>query len=285
MLRSFSRFFKTIICLLFLTVCGFSYGQVLTFDQLMVDTEGKWIVIPQNDKGVSIYGFVYMDFSAGLTFDMAGSFTTDTAGKRIDEKAGPGFFKTRLQPSGLKVAIMPDDLRSELNLPVVPDWLKIYDSDDEVLKLYQRGYLRNAWNACEKALVFLEEASRRNPDYPKLAVELAFSYNCLNRYADAERVLQKALVQSPKDAYTNKEFVFTLAQSGQLDKAEKAYRKCLSGCDSSRYHAENAFNLLQGSFLKKDKVRFDRLFKMVRKELSADERYLQIVEQMEKELK
>ena len=76
-----------------------------------------------------------------------------------------------------------------MNVLETPNWLKYYKNDiNSIKRLYAWGYKYNSWNKCSRALTYLEKAYEINPEYKNLGVELAYSYNCLNKYKKAQLV-------------------------------------------------------------------------------------------------
>lgn len=260
----------------------------LAFDKGFIQSENKWIVMPADSSNTYMFGLVYIDTQAGLTFHYGGSFKVDDKKHYIvdrDETTSVNFKQRIGIGNGLKIAFIPESRFEELKITSTPDWLKIYQGGDPVRRLYGQGYTYNAWGACEKALEFLEKAYQTNPDYDGLATELAFSYNCLQQYPKAIVVLEKALKKEPLDAYTNKELIYALAKSGALEKAEKACRKVLKDCPDKTYNTENIYSVLHGYFLKKDTANFAKWLKEHQTQLAENKDYMVYVDGMKKELK
>jgi tetratricopeptide (TPR) repeat protein len=204
-----------------------------------------------------MYGFIYIDAQAGLTLNYEGNFTISDNGIFIPKKIDSTNFKIRLQPNKVRVAFIPENKFEELQVPPIPDWLKYYQTDtNSVQRLYRWGFLYNGWNECTKALTYLERAKKINPEFKGLAVELAFSYNCLEKYDKAILILQNALVSNPADAYINKELIYAELKSGQLDKAAESCKIAIKVCTDKSYNGENCYNLLYSYYLKKDKTNF-----------------------------
>lgn len=259
----------------------------LNFDKRFVQSEDKWVAFKPDSLGGYNYGFIYIDAQAGLTFNYEGKFLIDSNGKLIpDAKDKTTSFKVRLSPNNVKVAHIPDSKLNELEVSKTPDWLKYYKEDENSIeRLYRWGFMYNGWEECEKGLTYLEKAKTINPDFKGLRVELAYSYNCLHRYQDAIDILNAAYEKEPADAYINKELVYAQSKNGKLDEAEKSCRRAFKNCPDKSYHAENAYNILQQYYIAKDVKKFDKWFKETKDSLLADERFQNLVEQMQTELK
>jgi tetratricopeptide (TPR) repeat protein len=254
------------IFLVFLLPILLKAQHTLSFDKLFVECEDKWVTFDKNEEGVYNFGFIYIDSQAGLTFDFAGHFTIEPNGKFVPTKVDTASIKYRLTPNQVRVALIPENKFIELQISDPPDWLKFYKSDTaSVERLYRWGYLYNGWDQCAKALTYLEKAKKIDPTFKGLEVELAFSYNCLGQYNKAVIELTNIIERSPKDAYVNKELVYSLVKSGQLESASIACKKAIKVCKDKTYNGENCYNLLHEYYKNKDKTNFNHWLKETKK--------------------
>lgn len=263
-----------------------SAQNALQFDKKYVQSEDKWVAFSADSIGNHPYGFIYIDSQAGLTLDYAGTFKIDENGKFLSKKKEvDGLVKYRLEPNNNLVAFIPESKFTELQIQKVPDWLKSYKTDEgSIDRLYKWGFMYNGWNECEKALEYLEKADKIDSNYKGLQVELAFSYNCLKRYNDAIKVLQKAVKQDPLDAYTNKELIYAEVKNGNLEEAKTVYRKVLKQVKDKTYNSENAYNILQAYFLKGDVKNFESWLSEANSDLMSQPNFKNLVGQMKTEL-
>ncbi len=248
--------------ILFVIVTFFSLSakaqNELSFNKRYVESEDKWVAFQQSKDSSYLYGFIYIDAQAGLTFNYEGTFTINKNGQFISKKNTSASIKSRLQPNKNLVALIPNTKFEELEIKQTPDWLQFYKTDTaSIERLYRWGFIYNGYEECAKALTYLERAQKINPLFKGLAVELAFSYNCLSQYNKAIDVLQTALISTPNDAYTNKELVFAQVKSGQLSQAEISYKNAVAICTNKGYNAEMCYNILHQYFEKKDKINFN----------------------------
>jgi len=258
--------------------------NILKFDKRFVESEDKWVAF-QKGKDTLGYGFIYIDAQAGLTLNYEGNFIISEDGTFIPKKLNNTGIKVRLQPNQVRVAFIPENKFSELQIPAVPEWLKIYKGDTtSVERLYRWGFLYNGWNECAKALVYLEKARKINPQFKGLPVELAFSYNCLNQFDKAIPVLQNALETNPADAYINKELIYAQIKSGQLDKAAESCKKALAVCTDKTYNGENCYNLLHSYYQLKDKANFNAWLAETKKWTASNASLTRSIQTMEDEL-
>lgn len=261
------------------------FAQPLEFNKRFVQSEDKWVAFQPGDDGIHEFGFIYIDAQAGLTLQHEGNFTILPSGALAVKRLDSVNMKVRLEANQVKVAWIPESKFRELGIMAIPDWLKYYKTDtNSVARLHKWGFMYNGWGECAKALDYLERAQKINPDFEGLGVELAYSYNCLEQYNKAITVLQKALAAAPTDAYTNKELVYALLKSGQLDKAAVACKNAITVCTDSQFNMENCYNLLHSFFLKKDKEQFNAWKAETRKWCKDNERLMKSIAAMEKEL-
>ncbi|VXC33023.1 conserved hypothetical protein [Flavobacterium sp. 9AF] len=276
-----------LFCLLFFFHLTIFYAQVeLSFNKKFVQSEDKWIAFQTDTINRYAFGFAFIDVKEGLMFDYEGTFKIDSLGKYIPrKKEEKKSVRLRLKPGNEKIAFIPDDKLIELQVAKIPEWLKEYKKDEgSIERLYSIGYLYNGWNECEKALEYLDKAKAINPDYLGLGVELAYSYNCLKRYEDAVEVLKNVLIKYPFDDYSNKELIYAYAKLGDLDEAEKRCRFVFKNCKDT-YNAENAYNILQGYYFKKDKKRFMNWLKESKAYFNKENQFTNLIEKMKDELK
>lgn len=258
-------------------------AQELKFDNRFIESLEKWVAFAPDSTGTHPFGFIFLDEMAGLTLHYTGTFTIDKTGTYHPELMAPTkVARIRLPKNETKVAHLPDNKLRELKVAAQPDWL-VRGDETEAGFYYNRGYLHNAWGECQKALDFLEKADKLDPKYPRLAVELAYSYNCLERYADALKVLERALKESPDDSYVTKEYIYSLARSKQPDKAKTVYKKSLDK-QQTQYQAENAYNILLGYLLLKDKPGFNNWLAETNSLYSKNPQLKQAVEMMVAEM-
>ena len=235
--------------------------NTLKYDKTYIKCVDKWMVFPIGKDSTYTFGFIYIDNSAGLTFNYGGDFKINKNGDfvNIENKLAKEStsLKMRLDVSRNIVAEIPEDKFQELKVEKFPDWLEIYKrDDDDINSLFNKGFIYNAWNECETALIYLEKAEKIDSNYEGLLTEMAFSYNHLEQYDKAEVVLNKAVKKDPKDCYTLKELAYTYKNSEKIDKNIEVYNLMTKICKQKNFVQETAFNLAHYYFVKKDKKNF-----------------------------
>lgn len=234
------------------------HGQVkLKFDKRFAECEDRWVSFRMNEDSTYDFGFIYIDPEAGFTFHREGHFSI--IDQKISKVQKPKDYniKVRLEPNDTRVALIPQTMFTDLQLSPFPDWMKYYKTDTSSAKhFYNWGYKYNEWNECEKALVFLLRAKDIEPDLTDLNTELAFTYNCLKKYDQAEAILEKEVMLHPTP-YCVKEYIYTCIQSKHIEKAIAKYESSLKPGKSDPYRAENCFNILGHYFKLNDRKNFD----------------------------
>ena len=259
----------------------------LKFETNFYDAVNKWVVLPKKSTDTTYtYGFIYIDISAGITFHLGGSFFIDKNNKYIgDAEPGHQMTKKRLDnPNIVKMAVLNNKKMAELNLTKEPDWLVHYKfSEDSVENLKQLGYHFNHVGACEKALLYLNKAYKKEPHYKGLEFEIAYAHNHLGQYDKSIPILEKALKNDSKNYSFYRELGYAYSKLNKLDMAEKTYKKGISLSDSNFEKSEMAVNMAQGYFLIKNKAKFDEWAKITKTYAEKDSQYAQYIDFFEKE--
>ena len=259
----------------------------LKFETNFYDAVNKWVVLPKKSTdSIYTYGFIYIDISAGITFHLGGSFFIDKNNKYIgDAEPGHQMTKKRLDnPNIVKMAVLNNKKMAELNLTKEPDWLVHYKfSEDSVENLKQLGYHFNHVGACEKALLYLNKAYKKEPHHKGLEFEIAYAYNHLGQYDKSIPILEKALKNDSKNYSFYRELGYAYSKLNKLDMAEKTYKKGISLSDSNFEKSEMAVNMAQGYFLIKNKAKFDEWAKITKTYAEKDSQYAQYIDFFEKE--
>ena len=217
----------------------------LKFDKFLVDCEDKWIAI-QIDSLQYYYGYVYMDNSAGLTFSLDGAFSINSASNYVKMKVNK--LKVRIAPNKVMAAEIPKDRYKELAIIPVPDWLKLYRTDDQNIdRLFRWGHTYNKWGNAEKALKFLKMVKSKDKKYPGLDREFYYAYNGKKRELLASFYLGEALADVSEARQTNcelyKSLVFKQTNANELKQAEEMYYYAIKECTDETAKADMAYNI------------------------------------------
>lgn len=258
----------------------------LNFNKRYVECEDRWVAFEMNEDSSYYYGFIYIDEVAGLTLHSEGAFKQLIDGTLQVEKLQDANLKVRLEPNNVKVAFIPENLFEDLQIEATPDWLHFYKTEiNTAVRNYKWGFWYNSWNECERALPFLLKAEELDPDFEGLATEIAFSYNCLEEFEKAIAILKIAIHESPTDAYTNKEYIYSLSKAQEIDQAKEQFYASIKIVDEAIYNAENCFNILQYYFLQKDKKNFKTWYKELKKWPTSNKQIAKYANMMKEHLK
>jgi tetratricopeptide (TPR) repeat protein len=276
---------KCILSFLVLAVNMLQAQSLLNFDKHVTECEDRWVAYPIDDDSTHVFGFVYIDAQAGLTLNYEGRFKVTADGHFMPKKMDSIGVKYRLEPGSRLVAFIPESRYDELKIKAVPEWLKYYKRDTAgIERLYKWGFTYNGWDQCAKALTYLEKAEKIDPKYKGLAVELAFSYNCLGLYEKAVTVLLAAISVNPTDAYINKELIYAQIKSGHLASASESCKRAIAACPDKSYNGENCYNLLHTYFLNKDRINFYKWVEETKKWTKDNGELTRSIEAMESDL-
>jgi tetratricopeptide (TPR) repeat protein len=236
--------------------------------------------MPGKDSAYA-YGFIYIDAEAGLTLNYEGDFKILSTGEFIPKKHDSTNIKIRLTPNNVLVAFIPADKYQELKITANPEWLRYYKTDtNSIERLYRWGYLYNGWDECARALAYLERAEKINPKFKGLAVELSFSYNCLQQYDKAEAILDEEIKINPEDAYVNKEYIYTLTKNNKIARAISQFERSIKSLKDNQYNAENCYNILQYYYYQKDKENFNKWYTILQKHPNENKMLTQYADNM-----
>ncbi len=234
--------------------------EILKFDRRFVHCIHKWIAYGYDKTNNSFaYGYVYPNSSQSISLRMMGTITLDSNGRfipnnKFDSLGGSLVYRLSPEQNRKIVGLIPKERLKEIGVEEFPFEYKLYKDDTvSITGLYNRGFLLNAWEECKDALNYLEKANKINPKFEGLAVELAFSYNCLEQYDKAAEILKDALKATPDNCYYFKELVYSLKNSNKLKEAEEFAVKGISNCKDNLMRAEMAYNIAQFYYKIKDK--------------------------------
>jgi tetratricopeptide (TPR) repeat protein len=280
---------KKILLLSIFTTLSFITVQAqadLVFDKKFVECEDKWVTFDKGEEGTYLFGFIYIDEMAGLTFNREGSFVISERNEFVPKRLDSISIKARLQNNNVKVAIIPESRFDELGIHAIPDWLKYYKSDLGTAKRLQRwGYYYNDWGMSEKALEYLEPGYKLDPNYNGMAVELAFAYNALEKFDKAIPVLLKMSELTPKDGYIYKELSYAYLKTGKMEEAGIAAENGIKYYQDPRMQEEMAYNVAYQYYVLKDKKNFARWAEETKKWAKKGDQFYRTIETLESKMK
>lgn len=273
------------ITLLLLAIISFSgFAQDKTYDTEYFRCENKWVLLPNKENDtINNFGFIYLDRSAGFTYDHGGSYYIKD-GKEMIVSIQPvtNRIMHRLEPNTVRMQIMPDNIREQLKLPKEPVWLSTYrEGEDDTDALVKRGWHFNHVGGSDIAIPLLEKAYLREPHAEGLEFELSYAYNAAERYDEAVKVLDKAIKNDPKNFWFLRELGYSYVHVDKLDQAEKTYKKGIAMSDNKVQQAEMAFNMAGAYYRKTNRKKFDEWLKVAKQYAEKDSPYYKPLEELE----
>ncbi|RRJ91399.1 tetratricopeptide repeat protein [Flavobacterium macacae] len=271
----------------FLNFVIFAQENILEFDKMFYESEDHWVAFPPKEgENKYMYGFIYLDNTAGYTFHFGGNFSVDAKGKfTSEEKRAATRMIRRLEPNTMKMAIIPDAKLKELELPKVPDWLEIYKSDETAETLTRKGYHLNHIGASKNAVPVLLKAYKMSPHEKGLEFELSYAYNAIGEFQKAVEVLEKALKNNANDPMFYRELGYSFINLEKPLEAEKIYKIGISILKDDSQKAEMAYNMAVVYYQSKEKSKFEVWAKQVKKFAKPESQYAKNIILREDELK
>lgn len=254
-------------------LCGFGARAQngLKFDKLLIDCEDKWIALSLDDGTKYAFGYVYLDNSAGLTFNLKGSFTIESnvyLPKHTPE------VKNRIEPSESKVALIPPKRLAELQVEKEPrqfDYIGKNNKQDRYLKLAM---------TCKKWKRF-KLAER----YEALAVGTYtyFSFDGSNFISESipkpqETSRIRVLNGNYTDSYQQE--IFRLAKANKMKDAQLTYIEAIRICGDESAKADMAYNIAYQYYTKADVKNFDIWCNEVKRWIVKDNNYAAKLDKM-----
>lgn len=283
---------KIIPFLIALFITTISSSQNITptnqfkFETIYYDAIYKWVAFPKTETDSTyVYGYIYLDMQAGLTFNHEGTFHIDKTGKLVGSKKEPyHMVKVRLGNKTPNVALLSPTQIKELSVIPVPDWLKNYKKPiEDAESLTRTGYHLNAVGGSKKALEFLLKAYKKSPHHKGLEFELGYAYNALGQYEKAIEILNKATTHDPKNALLYKEFGYAYLNLHKLPEAEAIYKRGVEIATDKELSCEMAINMANYYFIQKSKDKFNEWANLVKQNASPNSQYIKYIEFFEKE--
>lgn len=257
----------------------------LQFNTAFVDAENQYIVMPiKPEQSEFMFGLVYFDQHSGYNFQYLGDFKLEN-GKYLKipkENETSGMWIYRWDHLGLKVALLPKNRIAELGLETTPSFLESYKSSDPIEEqIVNKASSMNGAGVSNLALPHLEKLDKENYKSAKFFFELAFAYNALGKFAEAEKTSEKAINNGFLDDLIRKEYLFALVNQNKLDVAEKFLNANLEKYENEDNKVESIINFiaLNNHFKKKDQAK--KWLQILKSEVATD-RYQKQIEQLEK---
>lgn len=209
-----------------LSLSLFSQTQKLEFVTNVPDAEGSYVVIPNKDASKQDYtlGFIYYDNMAGYSCRIVGEISVkdDKLSFTTAEYLKTSMMTSRIGNFGVQLAKLNPNTVKELKIQNPPEWLAIYNSsnpkDEEIVK---RASQMNGAGASKLALTSLKKLYDNNYKSELLYFELAFAYNALGDFINAEKVASEAIKNKKDSDNLKKEYLYSLVYLKKLKEGEE----------------------------------------------------------------
>lgn len=255
----------------------------LKFETNIPDSENHWVALPKSEKDKTYsVGFIYFDEVAGYTYRSFGDLTDENNRLKYveSEELKKGALITRIGNLEFKVAEISPDLLKQFNLPAQPEWLKsCLSSDSENDRLLNRASKINGMNSPQLALPILNKLYKGNFKTGQLYFELAFSYNALKDFANAEKICSEAINNKISDDSINKEYIYSLLQQKKTNEADVFLTKTLSSYKNKDQKAESMMNMVAFNAHYKNVDLAEKWLNLLKKD--NDEKYKKNIQQLE----
>ena len=259
----------------------------IVFDTPIFETEKQWVFLPPKDENSTMLfaAMLYYDQAAGYTLELGETFDIKNGNliKQESEDPNTGSTKVRWNNLKLKVAKLSDQRSKEFKIEKTPEWLSNYYpkniTNEDLVDKYSS---LNGADFSDIALPKLEELHQQKYRSAKFYFELAYAYNALGKYAEAEKVIDEADQNGLNDELLIKEMLYAKNNLGNTDRSAKYLLANLDKMKTQLFKDENISNLIVHFFKQKRYKDALEWVKIYRKNLPKDARYYEKVEELEK---
>lgn len=280
---------KKFLLFLFLSFQIGVFAQVelpkdLVFDKTFFEAENQYIMLSPNKSSAEAFvGLAYFDDSAGFSFRLLGMYSPET--KTVSLADSNGITLVRWENLGAKVAVVPQNLVAEWKLPEVASFLKNYKSSKPAKELLvDKLSFANGAGLYETALTGLLKLKNENYKSEKFYFELAFSYNALGKFADAEKIITEAESNGLKNELLVKEKHYSLLHQNKTSEAGDYLKNNFSNFKNKNYLSESIINQTLFYYNSKDFQNAEKWIANYRKEIGTDQ-YVKHIDSIENNIK
>ncbi len=212
--------------LVFIGISMFSQVQKFDFVTNVPDAEPSYVILPNKDSSQQEYmlGYIYFDGMAGYSFRAIGELKmlNNKLSFSVPEEFKKSMHVSRVGNFGLKLAKLNSKTIEELKLQNPPDWLATYYSNNPPTneQLLKRASMLNGGGAPQLALPRLKSLYDKNFRSQDLYFELAFAYNALKDFQNAEKITDEAIKLKKDNDNLKKEYVYALVNQKKITEAE-----------------------------------------------------------------
>lgn len=200
----------------------------LEFNQTIADCENKWFGA-ETGAGEVILGYVYVDPSAGFTFEHYGTLEEIGGGLRAvqSEIAREARVIQRIGHNFPAICLSQAQV-AELGLPATPETMKFYKDDRPPAEHHAAwAYHYNHIGASDKALVHVSKAIAAGAASTDLTFEHAFALNVLGRFDETITLLEPDLASGDMTGDLIAELAYARMMKGETLRAIELYTQAI----------------------------------------------------------
>ncbi len=260
----------------------------LKFDKNFIESENHWVVVPNKEKEDTnfTYAFLYFDESGGgYSLQQMNDFKVENGKFVKSPEDKSGMTVVRLGNTAIQFSFLSDARITEMQLEKTPSFLKFYNSlkDEDEQKL-SRASAVNGLGRSDLALPILQNLKDKSFNSAKLYFELAFAYNALKKYDDAEILVTEAEKKGFIDELLVKEKIYALVHNNKLEFADSYLKKNFSIFKTNLFKEESIVNLTSVYFNVKNYSKTEDWIAIYNQEFPQGGRYKSNVDAIKTEL-
>lgn len=223
----------------------------LKFESNVIDSENSYVALAKKENTDKYsYGYIYFDEVAGYSFRSLGDLIVENQYLKLvpNESNKTSIMVARIGNFNLKMAIISKEMALKLKLENPPEWIKFYkNSGTEDEQLLNRASILNGSNFPKLALPILLKLQKKDYKSEKFYFELAFSYNALTNFAEAEKVCLEAIKNKKIDDLLRKEYIYSLAFQNKITEGDAFLSNNLNLFKNNDNKLEAMINLVASS--------------------------------------
>jgi hypothetical protein len=254
-------------------LCGFGARAQngLKFDKLLIDCEDKWIALSLGDGTKYAFGYVYLDNSAGLTFNLKGSFTIEN--NIYLPRLSPDI-KNRIEPSEARVSLIPAKRLAELQVEELPADFKYIGKNNKKDRYLKLAETYKKWKMNKLAERYQDLAAGT---YTYFSFDgTNFTSETISSPREASRI--KVFNGNYTDSYQQE--IFRLTKANKMREAQLTYIDAIRDCEDEFAKAGMAYNIAYQYYTKADVKNFDIWYNEVNRWIVKDNNYTAKLDKM-----
>lgn len=196
----------------------------LTFDQTVAECENSWFGAEAQDGSV-ILGYVYVDPSAGFTFEHYGTLEEDGGALRAiqSDLSKKARLIQRIGHNFPATCLVEDEVAA-LGLPLIPETMQFYKDTRPPGEHHTAwAYHYNHIGASDRALDHVGKALQAGAASAALTFEHAFALNVLGKFSETVALLEPAYSTGGMAGDLIAELAYAQLRQGDYQRAIELY--------------------------------------------------------------